>query len=865
MEKKNKILTLALALGAIALSACATVSPETSSSGNPSSTESEVSSSESEVSSESASSESLPDITIPDGSLSYLKGKFYGGGGSLSIDEKVLKWEGDSNLTLKPTSVGTFTLGSLSDESSLKEVPAVYFDGAYNDDITYCVYADVVDDGFVHLDKKEGDIYETIATFQPDISKYAGTYSGYGDGSDYNYYEIIDPNFDADRDAYPMARCYPYYGSFTQEQNWYVLARIRASEENVPYYTAEFYDSDDYGYDEYQLVEGTNGLELYDPVYEYTWYYSDAGAFNGLSLFDGASKQNVGVTLDVEEAAISFGDKAGTYEVDFDDQGMFVKATFESEVAKLRLRDLHLTYEVNGVTTVYPIDVTDELEGTFTDKTNTFSFEMDSDTWDYVLKWNGTAVDYTYVVANNRKSLSFAVNGTDYIVSPDKGEVSVRVSSGDSVSYFINGDRYDALFQDSFIAHDKKNDFALRIDSDFHYTLGSENGQAVYSYWHGDKFPSLILQSSSGNKQLSLVQENIGYFVLSSDESDAVNLYSQAILDGVYGTYSSDGKDSFVFNADAITYKGIHYDYEFVPSYQSGLGTYNFGVSSSLGDFESNLAGCIYSDKLSLVSKDIFAKIAGTYSLYGAYGIESIKITSDGDLSLDTLNEAGDGLDKDVPYTYQIITTGGDDIALLGFPYNGLTVFLYVYEDHVTVAGLDYYKEAITNTWGVYLDEASSNILFVNDGVLYYNGTAVTINSKVEFGSSLIYDTSVGVIALSASDDGASATILNDGTVTSLTRKYAYTDYSKFVGEYTANDTTVKFEAATTSYQATIGSGSAIDLSDMIFVLKDGKVAIQIPNVLEKYYLIMDDATGTVSCEYEGSSIPPAPPLPPSL
>ncbi len=857
MENKNKHTTLALILGTIALSACAPVTPDAGSS-------STVPSSESEVS-ESASSESLPEIDIPDGSLSYLKGKFYGGGGTLSLDEKVLKWEGDAKLTLTPTGVDTFTLGTLEDVSTLKQVPAVYFDGAYNNGVTYCLYADVIDDGFVHLDKKVDDVYENVATFQPDISEYAGTYSAYGDGSSYNYYEIIDPNFDPDRDSYPMARCYPYYGSFSEEQSWYALARIRTSDDDTPYYTVEFYDSDDYGFDEYQLVKKESGLELYDPSSDYTWYQSDAGAFNGLTLFDGANKESVSVTLDVTEGTISFGDKEGTYEVGFDDQGMFVKATFEAESAKLRLCDHYLIHEANGNTTVYPIDVSDELEGSFTDKTNTVSFAMDWDTWDYVLKWNGEAVDYTYVVANNRKSLSFSVNGVNYIVSPDKGSVSVRVSSGNNVNYFINGDRYDALFRDSFFAHDKANDFTLRIDSDFNYALGKESGKAVYSYWHGDKSPALILEGTSGNKKLNPIQEDIGYFALSSDKDDDVVLYSGAILDKVYGTYSSDGKDTFILSSDSITYKGSYYDYEFAPAYQSGLGTYNFGINSKLGAFEHNLAGCIYSDKISLVSKDIFAEIAGTYSLYGAYGIENIKITEDGDLSLDTLNSAGDGLDKDVSYTYQIITTGGNDVAVLGFPYNGLTVFLYVYEDHVTVAGLDYYKEEITNTWGVYLDESTSSILYLNDNKLYYNGKAVTINSKTRLGSNLVYDTNVGIVTLSASDDGASAIIISDGSVASLTRKFAFTDYSKFIGEYTANDTTVKFEKTTTSYQATIGSGSPIGLGSMVFVLKDGKVAIQIPNLFEKYYLILDDSTGNVTCEYEGSSIPPAPPLPPTL
>ena len=816
-------------------------------------------------SSDGASSESLPEITIPDDSLSYLKGKFYGGGGTLTIDGKSLKWEGDSTLSLKPTSVDTIVLGSLLDTTSTKkEVTAIYFDAAYNDGVSYCVYADVLDDGYLHLTKKNGDKYETIATFQPDLAKYAGCYSAWGDGNVYNYYEIVDSSFDADRNVYPMTRYYPGASMWSGEQNWYFIGRIRSDSDDNIYYTLEFYDSDDYGYGEYEALASDTGLEIYDLTWEMTAYYADAGAFNCLSLFDGATKSNISVSVDVDAKTIDFGDKSGTYEIAYDDSGMYLNVTFSSESAKLRLKNRHLLYEANGVTTIYPISAVDELEGAYTNGVNTVSAEFDyDDNDDYVLKtvkWNGEAVEYAFVIENNRKSISFTSGGVNYIISPDKGSSSVRVNAGGTVSYYINGERYDALFQDSFVAHDKDHDYTLSVNNDFSYTLNGNKGSAVYSYKHGDKFPSLTLTDTSGTKTLNLVQEDIGLFSL-ADGSDAATLYSQTVLDKVYGTYSSNSKDSFVINSDSITYAGVHYDYEFAPSFQEKLGYYYFGVSSSLGDFESNLAGCVYSDKISFVSKDIFGKIAGTYSLYGKYGIENIKMSEDGVLTLDTANEAGDGLDRDVEYSYQIITTGDKELAVLGFPYGDYTILIYIYEDYATIAGLNYYKENITLTWGVYLDEAGENILYADGNKLYYNGSEVSIYSKSSLGSNLVYDTDQGIIAISADDDGASATIISDGSVTTLTRKYNFTDYSKFVGEYTANDTAVVFSKTTTSYEATIGD-TKVSFDSMKFVLRDGKVAIEIPYLSAKYYLVIDPSTGAVTCDYEAGSIPVPPPLP---
>ena len=869
MKKKTTHLLLALSTSAILLGSCAVTAPEDTSTPPSSSSEAETLSSSESVSTESSSSSSsessepLPDpVVIEEGSLSYLKGAFYGNGGTLSLDEKALVMDGDSDLSLTPTKVGKIRLGSMIGMGAYwKDVLAVYFDASSNNGVSYCLYADVIGDGYVHLAEKNGNFYDTIATFQPDISKYAGAYSAFGDGSDSNTYEILDPEFDFDRDSYPLGRYYPAASMWTSEQGWHAKARIRLNSDDEICYTVDFCDSDDYSYGELEIKEGTSGPTLEDGFWT---YYPDAGAFNYLSLFDEESKDNVSVSVNASEKTMVFGEKEGSYEIAFDDQGMYLDATFGEEKAKLRIADLHVTYEAENKFKVYPVDQVNELEGSFTDNVDIVTFGYDWDTWDYALKWNGEVKEFTYVVENNRKSISFVDGDVTYILSPDKESSSIRVSKDGVISYFINQDRYDGLFHDSFVAHDKDNGFVLSVNSDGSYTLGEEKGQVSYSYWHGDKSPFLILDDGNFVKALEIVQEDIGLFSLADNEGDPISLYSQTTLDQVYGTYSSDGKDTFVISNDSIIYKDASYTYEFAPSYQSGMGTYLFGISSSLGDFEANLAGCIYTPdmKLSLVKKDLFKKIAGTYSFYGKYGIENIKMTESGDLTLDSSNATGDGLERDVPYTYQIATIGsGDQIAYLAFRYGSLDVFIYFYEDYAMITGLNYYREEILSTWGVYLDEGGENILYSNGNSLYYNGDELTVNSKSSTGTGLVYETSAGTITFNVSEKAGAASIVTSDGTTSLTRKYAYADYAKFVGEYTANDTQVTFSAADNSYEVSIGS-YAVSWDDMKFVLKDGKLAIQIPYGPAKYYLILDETTGTISCEYDAGTIPPAPPLP---
>lgn len=842
--KKKLALAMALTLGALALASCGGEQQSSNSS--------TTSSTNSDNSDSLISSSTLPSPNISDESLSYLKGTYFGKDGSLTLNKDALTLTGKKELKLIPSKVATAkTSYSVGDITVGFDTLAVYFEADYNNGTEYRLYADVKNDGFVHLEEKDGETYVTIATFQPNVSKYAGPISYDGSGDVYNTYYIFDGEFDFDRDVYPVA--FTGNGFWSYEQSWYALSRIRLNPDNQPLYTLEFYDADDYGYDELQLAvqDGKNALLDNEGTPSFV---SDAGAFRSLSLFDG--EKNVTLTSDPEEKTIEFLGVSGTYVTGLDERGFYLKATLGEKEATLRLCNRYLSFTTDEGEKIYSLDEISPLIGEFTDKKDTYSFEEDEE-GNHILLWNGTQVAYQYVIARKRKALSFNVGENVYIAAPDKENSSLYLSKNGEDNYFINDTLYGPLFSDTFLAHDKENNFSIVIDEDFAYTYKTTSGKAAYRYWHGDKYPSIDLE---GGLNISIKQQEAGYFILKDGEKE-ITLYNQATLNKVFGDYSSNGQDTLHFDASSLTYEGNHYDYEFMPFYYKGMGVYLFAISSEFGYFESNLAGCLYDDTHSFVKTSVFADIAGTYSAYGDYGIENITFKENGKLYLDTVNDAQSGLLRDQPFDYMIMTrenTNGEK-AFLTFTYKNNSIFIYFFEERVTIMGLDYYEQTTALSWGTYVDESMTHALFVQDGNVYYDGDAVTINSKTKTETTITMDTSKGTLVLSKEDDNWSATL--DGV--SFERKLSFEDYKKFAGEYSANDTAITLKKDGISYAITLGETN-LSISNVTMVIKDEKLAMKIPSGFDHYYLSLDLATDEVTASFESGGLlpPPPPPLP---
>lgn len=798
----------------------------------------------------SDTSSSLPPIAIEDSALGYLKGRFFGKDGTLTLSKEGLSLTGKKELALTPTSVGTVeTKQTVGGENVTTNVPAVYFAPDYNGGADYRIYADTEGDGFVHLEKKEGGEYAEEGIFQVDASMYAGPLSYDGSGDIWNAYYVFDGAFDFERDVYPLAITAPGSGSWTYEQAWSAISHLRVDNENAPFVTLEFFDSDDYGYGETKAVLQDGKVNFFEDADTLTWV-SDEGAFRSLSLFDGEKK--VALDLDPGEKTITMDEKDGTYATGADEKGFYLEASFSGEKMKLRMGDHYVTKEEGTKETVLPLDLEDALLGTYTDKKDAFEFALGEE--GYELKWNGAAVAYEFAISDKRKAVSFKDGSDSILVSPDKDGSSVRVEKNGEVAYFINDEKYSSLFADTFVAKGEE-EFAILIDGDFSYSFKGQTGKASYSYWHGDKFPSLLLEDGTN---IEIAQEDAGYFLLKEGTKETV-LYSGSALNAVYGEYSSDGKDSFLIDATAISYKGKRYAYTFKPYYYANMGVYIFALDSELGYFRSNLASCLYSDDLSFVKKDVFSSIAGTYSGYGAYGLENIKFTSDGEFFLDVVNDTGDGLLKDQAREYLIATQNGGAKAVVSFEHRGYIVNAFFFDGYVTIMGLNYYEQQTVLSYGVYLDETNSHILFLQGEKVYYDGTLLTVNSRVKTGNSLLLETSGGTLLITFDEDGEVLNASFDGV--SYSRTLSFLDYEKFVGSYTSGEDVVTVARTSLSYEITIkGAFSPVALDSAIMVLRNGHIALKVSYGLTDYYLVLGE-DGTVTLEVSSGSLPPPPPL----
>lgn len=802
-----------------------------------------------EDSSSSSKSQESSAPVLNEGDLTYLKGTFFGKEGTLTLTKDKLELSGEEPFSLVPTSVEmvrtTYKVGDAIEEV---EVPGVYFDASFNKGESYRFYADSEDDGYLHLEKKEGDEYKDVALFQPDISAYSGPLSFDGSGDASNIYDVLDGDFDFERGVYPLGRM--GNGFWSQEQYWYAKAHLRTDKEGGALYTVEFFDGDDYSWGEKELTIQEGKVVLLEEGNPSDM--SDAGAFRSLSLFDG--EKEIALTSDPKTKSITFGEENGVYETGLDEKGFYLKATLSEKEKKFRLRHRSMIVEEGEKETVYAYNDVTPLLGEFTDKKDVFKF-VEKEEGGYLLTWNGQEISFDFALVNKRKGLSFKVGSDSYLAAPDKENSSVYISKNGTVSYFLNGLLYDSLFSDTFVAKDKGHEFSVLVSSDFSYIFQGKTGKATYSYWHGDKFPSLLLEDG---ETLSIKQQESGYFLF-NDGKEEINLYSKTILDKAYGEYSSDGENALSFDSFALTMDGEKYAYEFKPYYNENLGVYYFAIDSELGYFESNLEGCLYTSKQSFVKKDLFASIAGVYSGYGECGVENITFTKEGKLLMDLVNEAGDGLNKDVETAYNIYTrAGGDgDKAFLTFLNKGLSIFIYFYDDYVKIAGQSYFKESITLSWGVYLDEAKEHLLYVKDNVLFMDGSALTIKESKDVDGLRLLSTSAGLLSFTKLDDGGYQALL-DGK--KFTRALSFEDYRKFVGTYEVNSTKVVVEKTPLSYKVSIGENASDVFASSTFLLKDGKVALKIPNLLDNYYLSLDGDKVTAS--YEAGSLPPPPPLP---
>ncbi len=817
-------------------------------------------------SSSSTQSEPLPPPpSIDEKDFSDLKGTFVGKSGTLSLTNAGLSIEGKLNLDLIPTKA--IKLDSVvTDKEGIEttyKIEALEFNSTYNE-FTYRAYIDLYGDGFFHLEKEVDGTFATLDTFMPEVGYLSGSYSSFGDSSVSNVYDIIDHDFDFDKGVYPSSRYSPLSLSYGPSNQFYYVSRTRIDTSNIKFpivVTMEMYDNDDYGYGE-NIVraisdeKGTVGYRFGD---DSTASVTDPGALNKQVLFDGTS--TVTLEMDVKTKKLTLGDISGVYSTFVDKQGMRVDVESGNITYSIRIGDHYVTVTNKDVTKVYAYNSVAELVGEFKKDGNTILISEGEKEGSLVTKYNGTEVDTTYVIHNNRKSLKFATGSTVYIVSPDKLDTSVEVTSNGVKSFFINETLFRSYFVDTMVIHNKKANLSIKIDENLKATEGVNSGNLALSYWHGQRYPSLVGKIGDKEITIKLIQPNIGYYEITYG-GEVFDSFSMTTLNKVFGTYSSNYKDRLELDIEKIVIDSKVLSYELKPIYQKGTGTYTFGIQVGEVVYENNLNGCFITSDKSYVKLDVFTSVFGTYSQYAKYGEENIKFL-DGKLTLDTVNSSNDGLDKDVEYNYLIMTAGDNSSkAVIAFEYTTneagekVYVYIYFYETYVTIVSQKYYKGSIYNSWGTYADESNSNVVYLQNDSIYYNGSQDFITSWKETEAGLVATSSTRTYTFK---DGKVSVKEGEATL-ELTRKLTYNDFDKFVGKYTVGEKTFSFvKNEVVGYNLVDGS-TKFDLASMKITGENGKLTLIVGSFSAKYSLSIDLTTNEVTASYDAGLLPPPPP-----
>lgn len=822
----------------------------------------------SEKEKESTSSTIVVPPVINKDTFSYLLGTYYAKGMTLSFDEDKLTITGDVNLKIIPTEVRT-DAKTIGEDETETEYLVCEFSEVYNDGKTYEAYVDF-EDGLLHVDQLILGEAKTIGTFMPDISFISGAYSFDGSGSSYNNYLIIDGGFDLDRGSFKANNHYGDY--YSNEEYWHYTSYYKKEGDTV-YTMINQLDGDDYNFGPYYIIqkeEKTYFWDSYTPVSEFDptgtsmAYVNDVGGFGGITLFDG--KNSITTSIDTENRKFTYGDKEADYTYTRKEDGYHLICTIDGKETDFQMGNYHMKKTVDGKTTSLPFNNVEALEGEYEISGFKFSYKYDWDTDGYVVKFNDKVMsEYSYVIHNDRKAIKFTVDGKDYIISPDLAGSSVRLDTDNTIFYLINMKQFSKYYIRNFVAHDDKHDFTLNIDSDMSFIFDGKTGKAEFVYHRGDKYPSLNLKTDSDTYILSLKDNGCEYYTLTKG-SEVIDLFSEDMANKIYDEYTTSGKDNLFIDREYLTLDGKSYVYSFVPFYQEKSGTYDIAIATNAFDNELiyNQYGTLYTEidentTKYYVTTSTLEKIAGSYSLNGKYGVENIKFTSDGKLTLDSLNATTHELIRDVEYNYSIMTNGEDYNAVIGFAYSPTTtVYIYFYANYVAITGLKYYRSEQLSAFGTYSD--GTDVIYYSEDTLYVNGEKKTIGNIASDFEKTIIQSGSDTYTFYTSSENNNVTLDNASTAKKLDRKLSFDDLSKYVGTYTINSTEVKVTKNQYSGYDVSVAGSSMDNKHI--ELHDGKLALTFGDFSCTYYLMLDEETGKITTDYQSASIPTPPPLP---
>ena len=369
--------------------------------------------------------------------------------------------------------------------------------------------------------------------------------------------------------------------------------------------------------------------------------------------------------------------------------------------------------------------------------------------------------------------------------------------------------------------------------------------------------------------------ENEEYYIVGHSIGDDVTyLYNlKTFEDNVFGDYADKVTKTLTIDRTTFTLGSESSSYELVPHYNAFSFSYFLTVET---DIVSDDTLIIIQNKYitfatndgeylitrSFIDSDAAASLVGKYAYEGKYGVERFELTSDGKFFADTL--VGDELVKmEYQYFLTMSTFNNQVVPCIIFLTDTMSVYLYFVDNALVAMDTRYVREDIFQSSGIYVSEDTSDVVYINNGYVYFNDTKLSYE---------VTASTEGSITLTAGDKVI--TVTNDGTTKSMTvesggvtSSYTLTafDYDAVIGEYTVGSTTytlsVKENPLTGVFAGYTCSDGFLTVSDYTFVIHNGNLAMHFKlGGTDVYFFV---SGGVPTCETAGGLLPPPPPPPP--
>ncbi|MBO6280190.1 MAG: hypothetical protein J6M95_01220 [Bacilli bacterium] len=863
--------------------------------------------------------------TFKDDDYSYLLSTFYGVDGELNITKDYASTVDSDGKEVKlyPTEIKTEEFSYLDEEEkTIQENLVVVYYGKARNDANYRIRLTSSLLKFVAVEKEIDGKYVTQSLYSHIDSSFAGAYNGLNEISDSNYVYIFGNEIkDVEKAGLLGFDISIYYASGNALQDtdsklipgYYLFS---SGEETLLIPVAQALDLNDgefYG----DLLYANSDTSLYgisgDMMYETffadpTMFFSTIVDENGKTynnsyeivhddttnedtvnyMFDGVAGE---VTATRSSTGLSFSFKNDATNVSFTINPDLY--TFKLNGSAHRFASMNTFFKVPSVD--WDENILTFVSGDFQNQIEMYYSDFDWETYEdidpvYTYKYNGQEIEnYSFIALNNGSAaLTFKNGENDIRVSKEFSNTAI-VSVGETETRYFESHYYQNVFAKDYV--NPGEGYSLSVDSEF--KVSENGGEAV----QGNLVFSEILNTTVlafGNKELAVYDQESGIYAVFQGVNGVV-VCEKTKYSKIYNEYTSNGTDTITINENGelfIEGNKVEYSLGLLPSGLASLliliYQYNGSqfiivptYSGSISVYKNTAQGLVaYKNYF---AKNIFNSLIGEYCYEGKFGKEYIKFSSEGILTLDTINATGDGLDRDVEANAYFLSVTDSGIvtitASVTTPSGVGTLSIRKSDYSLVFANPDgscvvYTDSRLLDLKGVYGD-GTSNTLAIFNNVIVINETAQTIQSievtnDGEEKVTTIVTLTHTIVARTGTD--GSVTLSSYQTSEGVESAITYTDKNNQLAnfenvKFALNEN--KFYGAMYYYSSVSGKvtvsgtedGKYFGGSTISAVYNEGKLVLKLKSFFGSYALTYDESGNPVAISL-GGGVPPVPPLP---